>query len=383
MNGHRFSGLILLSVVQVFSTAVLAQEVFRYPEATHGKGALKYIAEVPVLLVEGSPEEIGEQLGVLALGPASPLTKLGDELLEANGWQQVYAVILKTGNILLPQFPADHLKELDAAAKASGWPRDLLVFGNTVPDLRKLTRCSALIVDAQRSVTGGPLFGRNLDWPPIGPLHEYTLVVVCRPTGKRSFASITYPGMLGCFSGLNDAGLALADLTVNSAKDGSVKLNPFGTPYALALRRVLEECATVQEAENLLRSLKRTVSQNVAICDPRQGAVFEITPKSLVVRRPVEGICACTNHFRTKQLSTSQGGWRYDLLAQSRQVEQLSVADVAGRMDAVNQGAATLQTMVFEPSALRLHLAFGKGPATRLPLRTVDLSDLLKKEVAP
>src|SRR5437764_1323359 len=122
------------------------------------------------------------------------------------------------------------------------------------------------------------------------------------PDGKRAFASVTYPGMLGCVSGINDAGLAVADLTVTDAADGSPKLDPGGVPYTLALRRVLEECATVEEAERLLRSLRRTVRQNVAVCDRTHGAVFEITPRTLAVRRPDEGVCACTNHFRTAGL---------------------------------------------------------------------------------
>jgi hypothetical protein len=352
---------------------------FRYPEAKRGKGELKYVNGVPVLVVQGSPEEIGEQVGTLALKPASGLLKLADEFIKSRGWERIYPLLLKTGTVMVRQFSPDHLRELEAAAKASGWPRDLLVFANTIPDLRALGGCAALIVGPERSATGGPLFGRNLDWTPFGPVPEYALVTVYRPTGKRAFASITYPGMLGCFSGLNDAGLALADLTVTSAKDGSARLDPAGTPYTLALRRVLEECATLTEAEKLLRSLKRTVMQNVAICDKHQGAVFEITPKNLVVRRAPDGVCACTNHFRTKELATSTECRRYDILERSRELKKFSVADVAKQMDAVHQGPATLQTMVFETSALQLHLAFGKGPATRLPLCTLDLADLFTK----
>src|SRR5436190_1220366 len=48
-------------------------EPFRYPEAKHGKGELKYVNGVPVLRVEGTPAEVGEQLGVLALKPAAGL----------------------------------------------------------------------------------------------------------------------------------------------------------------------------------------------------------------------------------------------------------------------------------------------------------------------
>jgi hypothetical protein len=183
--------------------------------------------------------------------------------------------------------------------------------------------------------------------------------------------------MLGVISGINEKGLALAELSVTAAKDGSATLDVRGVPFTLALRRVLEECSTVGEAEKLLRSLRRTIRQNVAVCDKKGGAVLEVTPKTVALRRPVEGICACTNHFRTAELATATECRRYAALDKSRGMRDFDVAGVAERMDAVNQGEWTLQTMVFEPSSLRLHLALGKGPATRLPLRTLELAVLM------
>jgi hypothetical protein len=35
--------------------------------------------------------------------------------------------------------------------------------------------------------------------------------------------------------------------------------------------------------------------------------------------------------------------------------------------------------MVFQPAALRLHLAFGSGPATALPLHAVELGPLFRE----
>jgi hypothetical protein len=376
----RSQAALVLLLIGLVQAPALGVEPFRYPEARAGKGEMRFIAGVPVLIVQGQPEEIGQQVGALVLKPASCLRALADDFIKAQGWERLYPLLLKTGNLMKPQFPPSHLKELQAAARASGWPEDLLVFGNTVPDLRKLAACSALIVEPQRSATGGPLFGRNVDWPPFGPLSEYAFVAIYRPKGKLAFASITYPGMVGVASGINEKGLALADLTVNDAKDGSVKVDPSGVPYMLALRRVLEECATIEDAERLLRSIKRTIRQNVAICDREHGAVFEITPKNLIVRRAVEGICSCTNHFRSEQLATATTCPRFAKLEQSRNLKQLDVVAVAKQMDEVNQGSWTVQTMVFEPKTLQLHVALGKGPATRLPLRTLDLASLFAQE---
>src|SRR6266852_1372169 len=43
----------------------LVAKPFRFPEAKHGKGELKYINGLPVVSLVGTPEEIGEQMRVL------------------------------------------------------------------------------------------------------------------------------------------------------------------------------------------------------------------------------------------------------------------------------------------------------------------------------
>src|SRR6266849_2886703 len=96
-------------------------EPFRYPEAKHGKGELKYVNGLPVLIVSGTPEEIGEQTGVLAVKPASGLLNLLKDFLKERGWEKAYPLLLKTGTLMVGQFPPDHLTELRAAAKASGF----------------------------------------------------------------------------------------------------------------------------------------------------------------------------------------------------------------------------------------------------------------------
>ena len=65
------------------------------------------------------------------------------------------------------------------------------------------------------------------------------------------------------------------------------------------------------------------------------------------------------------------------LLSVPGKLEQLSVAEVAKKMDEVNMGRMTVQTMVFEPAILVLHLSIGPGPTSAKPLRRLDLKPLL------
>ena len=145
-----------------------------------------------------------------------------------------------------------------------------------------------------------------------------------------------------------------------------------------SFRQVLEECATVAEAEALLRGMTRTTTACLTICDAKGGAVFEITPKTLVVRRATNGVVCCTNHFRSEALGKPTKCWRYDALDPLHaQTAKLGVADVFGRLDAVNQGKFTLQSMAFEPAARKWHLKVGSEPASKLDARVFDVGAML------
>jgi isopenicillin-N N-acyltransferase like protein len=360
---------------------IRAADESRYSDGKQGAGELKHVNGIPILVLEGTPEEMGQQAAALTAKPLAAMLKFPRDLVKKEGAEAFWPLLTATAKGMEPQFPPDHLKELDALVKEAKVDRDLLIFGNTFPDISKAAGCASLIVGKERSAIGKPLFGRNLDYPTMGYLDQYSLVTVYRPKGKHAFVSIGFPGMIGCLSGMNDAGLALAVHEVHKTKDHSVSLDPKGIPYTLAFRRLLEECTTVEEAEKLLRGMKRTTMLNLAVCDKSGGAIFEITTKTVVVRKPEDEVCTCTNHFVSKELGAGVACDRLPKLDAVREAKtKLGLAEVAKKLDAVNQGAATLQTMVFEPASLKLHLAIGKCPSSALPLKEIELATLLKKK---
>jgi isopenicillin-N N-acyltransferase-like protein len=370
---------VLVALVALSTISALGEETFRYREGKDGNGELKYINGLPVLVIEGTPEEMGRQQAALTREAAPRILEYPQRLLGLIGLKDRWAKFLERGRSLVPQIPGDHLAELDAFAETAGVDRDVLIGTNTMVDTyRGGFGCSSLIVEPERSATGGLLFGRNLDFYNLGILQKYGIVVVYRPENKHAFVSVGFPGMLGCFSGMNDAGLAVAVHEVFFSKDGGPMFNPKGMPYTLSFRRILEECATIEEAEKLMRSMPRTTLLNLAVCDRQKGAVLEMTPKNVVLRRSEQGICVCTNHFRTEPLATFALSRRYWLLTRSRKLESIGVAEVAGKLHQVNQGRLTVQTMIFEPGPLKLHLAMGSCPSSALPLRELELAELLK-----
>src|SRR5882672_10023533 len=93
------------SVLLLILPTAHGQEQFRYPEAKHGKGELRYHQNIPVLTVAGSPREIGEQIGVLAGRPLGSKFALIKEFTRSYGL--AWSLISKACAGLYARFPED------------------------------------------------------------------------------------------------------------------------------------------------------------------------------------------------------------------------------------------------------------------------------------
>lgn len=377
------SRLLFTLLACLVTTSGRGEEVFRYPEKKHGTGELRYINKVPVLTVSGTPEEIGEAVGVLAVKPAPKVLDYPQAVLNHFSAGLLWNLILSKGRDMVKHFPADYRNEMESMTKSSGASRDKIVAGNTLFDVKKIVLCSALMVEGDRSATGGPLLGRNLDYPSLDFIQDYSLVTVYRPKGKHAFVSVGFPGLVGTLSGMNDVGLSVAVLEVFATRKGETRFDPKGIPYAMIFRTLLEECTTIDEAKTKLEKLPRTTMFNMIVADRARVGTFEITPTTVVFRPAKKGVSSCTNHFCTnelkpeKKLDVAGSYGRFDLLETIRdQKEQITVDDVKARLHGTNLGDFTLQTMIFEPKTLKLHVALGTAPSSRLPLRTIELKEL-------
>jgi hypothetical protein len=383
MNLHQ-SLIFILLVVGGGTAAGEHEKPFVYPEAQYANGRLTYVDDVPVLIVAGTPREIGEQIGVLAVKPAAKLItktvldavrdQLGDRFQDA-GW---FALKL-LANGMYSKFPAEYRTEIDAMARAGEIDRNLLIVANTIRGLRaSLTGCSGLAVEVQRSATGRLLFGRNHDMSPVGDIAKLGLVIVYLPTEGRPLAVISVPGLLMFGSGMNSSCLVIGSNAASNAADKSPRFAPNGTPTSVALRKLLETCRNRHDAIQLFDEHPAMIQGIVTLCDEKGAVIVEVTPQSHVILEAKRGLLYCTNTFRSRELRTLESvGRRYSTLAMS---EKLSVVDVWRLLHGASQGAWTIHTMIFEPDRSTIHVAFGDGrtSASARKMTSIDLSEWLR-----
>lgn len=358
---------------------------FRYPEAKHGKGELKYVNGIPVLTVAGTPEEMGEQMGVLGLKPAAGAVTFFKDLLARERLDKVLPLLRRFGDLMLGRYPDEYKREFEAIVKHSGLDRDLLVIGNSFSELRHLAGCSAVMVDKDRSSTGGPILGRNWDFPPLPGMHQYQMLIVYKPAGKQPFAVVGFPGSVAACaqaSGINAAGLAIGGNLIRESADKAPQVDWGKTPSAVIARRILEECKTTTDADALVRKDRPAERHTLVACDATGGLALEITPKTVKSRHGDGGLTFATNHFVCDGLTLGDRGIfncpRMDLFRNATWAEKVSPDDVAKAMHGVCQRDWTAHSFVFEPAKMKLTIAFGDGKksATETSPTEIDLKVL-------
>jgi predicted choloylglycine hydrolase len=257
----------------------------------------------------------------------------------------------------------EHLAEVTALAQQTGIDVHDLVLAQCFLDLTPMSACSTITLPAEAAPDRVARFGRNLDFPSLNLADKHTVILVFRPTdGRYAFAAVGWPGMIGVLSGMNEHGLALANMEVLRPA-----LLPMAMPYTLLYRTVLEKCRTVDEAIALLEKTPRQTPNNLMLMDAAGNrAVVEIRPAGIAVRRgPVGAALISTNHQRGADGDTPGRCERYDLL-------HITARERFGKIDetvlekmlaSASQGNMTLQSMVFEPANRAICISAGKDAA--------------------
>ncbi len=143
---------LLLTAALLAPSVVRAADERVFTEARSGKAELKYINDLPVLTVAGTPQEIGRQKAVLTEDVIKKIADYPKLLLERASRKDRLPQYLEMSKVLTQNIPADYREEMRAFADHSGMDRDMGMLANTLADIyRGAISCSSLIVAPKRA----------------------------------------------------------------------------------------------------------------------------------------------------------------------------------------------------------------------------------------
>jgi hypothetical protein len=256
----------------------------------------------------GSPQEQGRRHGQVL---AADIRLLRRALLVYLARISLYAGALPLFGFLTwlargfwPYIPAHLQQEMVAIAAGAdlGLPGVLLL--NVADDLANNSpRCSALAVGERYTDGGDFLMGRNLDYPLFtDSLSRLQTLFLLSSHHGQPLASLAWPGYVGVCTGINYAGVALAQLS-SMSRDRSLK----GIPAALRFRLALEAGDTVAAVAARVLAEPGTIGNNLLLCGPREALVVELSARHGAVRRPHRGILTVTNHYQSPAMGRLKG----------------------------------------------------------------------------
>ncbi|WP_055443982.1 C45 family peptidase [Lacinutrix himadriensis] len=207
--------------------------------------------------------------------------------------------------------------------------------GHAMQDLM-LVGCSSFAAWGNKTEDGQLLIGRNLDFYAGDDFAKNKIVAFVNPTEGYKFMSVTWPGMIGVVSGMNEHGLTV---TINAGKSKIPWIAK--TPISILNREILQYATNIEEAIAIAKKRQVFVSESIFVgsAKDKKAVTIEVSPKNFGVYEVANtNQLICTNHFQSdayaedknnlKAIAESHSQYRYERLEELiGATEKLSVQD--------------------------------------------------------
>jgi hypothetical protein len=307
-----------------------------------------------ILMVAGTPEQMGAAHGTLLRGPIGKTCQRvlylvgGGDSLRSGTWS--FDRLAEIERRTLPHLPPRFLAECDAMARAAGISRRDARAANLFPER---FHCSGVAVRGKATADGKVLHARVLDYMRDIRLQDAAAVAVFMPEGRHNWISLGYAGFIGTVTAMNAEGLAVGEMGGRGDGDWD------GMPMSFLLRDLMERADTVEGALDILRRTPRTCEYYYVLSDRHRAmAAVHCEVRQMTVLRPGQ------QHPRLPYVPDDtvliSGGDRAETL--SRRLQQHY-----GRID-----PATLMEIIRRPVAMQSNLHDAILAAESLDLWVAD-----------
>jgi isopenicillin-N N-acyltransferase-like protein len=226
-----------------------------------GKGA----DMIPVVVVRGTPYEMGRVQGELIKDDARALVRTFLGLVQAEGSERYSDKALDAAwKAVAPHTDPRFKEELRGLADGTGLSLDELRRAHMLPVVADYS-CSSIAAWGEATRDGHLYQTRNLDWNMDVQAQEHPCIVVYLPEKGIPHVNITFSGYIGSNTGMNAAGIVLSEMGDSPGSDYPYKLD--GVHFSTLFRRVLYDAHNLDEAIDLFQSAKRIKKYHYVVGD--------------------------------------------------------------------------------------------------------------------
>ncbi len=286
------------------------------------------------MYVTGNPYELGLVTGSLTQElyheqEDALLTKVG-KIVPSRTKQYLLRKFLAWFNRkMYLNIKEDHKKEIYGISKyastaydhiAKPYPRALYLhgahdIGHALQDLA-LVGCSSFAAWGDQTEDGKLIIGRNFDFYVDDGFAKNKIIAFVDPDEGHKFMSVTWGGMIGVVSGMNDQGLTV---TINAGKSQIPLVAK--TPISLVTREILQFASTIDEAIAIARKREVFVSESIFVgsAKDKRAAVIEVSPQNFGVYEVANGNqLICSNHFQSAAYANDKKNQKHILESHSK-----------------------------------------------------------------
>lgn len=295
------------------------------------------------LYVEGDPLQIGMETGALSDSLLKKQERVFfskiEQLVPSKSKQNLLRSILKFYNRkLYLNVPEEYKTEIYGVSRYSSHDFDNLAppylrslylhgahdIGHALQDLA-LVGCSSFAAWGDKSEDGSLILGRNFDFYAGDDFAKDKIVAFVKPDKGHPFMMVTWAGMIGAVSGMNNQGLTV---TINAGKSKIPLIAK--TPISILTREILQYATTTEEAIAIAKRRQVFVSESIMVgsAKDKKAILIEVSPNNFGVYQVPNNNnqLLCSNHFQSAefkddkrnlyQIENSHSKYRYDKLVE-------------------------------------------------------------------
>lgn len=273
------------------------------------------------LYVEGTPYQRGLVAGLLTKELVQYQEKVFNDQIEMMIPSRAYREVLKYlvgwfNRDLALHVPEEYQLEIFGLSHAASHEYDHIAepyqrilnyhaahdIGHALQNM-SLVGCTSFATWGNDSEDSLLTIGRNFDFYAGDDFARNKIVAFYNPGKGHKFMMVTFGGMIGVLSGMNEAGLTV---TINAAK--SEIPAAAATPVSIVSREILQYASTIQEAYEIVKKREMFVAESFLIGSVKDGraAIIEKSNTSAAIYDPGGSHIVCTNHFQSDSLGNTE-----------------------------------------------------------------------------